>query len=369
MYSPGVHPVSNTMNTQSNQNKGPAQRGPNKKQASKKNQKPRVQKKASPYSANKRVLAPVAKSQVATMSRQIVDRQPNGDCIIRHREFIQDLTGSVAFAVTTVPINPGLPGFFPWLSTIARSYESYRFEKLEFLYETEASTTSTGSVILAIDYDSEDAVPTTKTQVMSYRGAVRSAPWSESRHVSIREDLNKRTSYFVRSGALLSNQSLNLYDTGALYACKKGQADTSVIGELYVDYIIKLMTPQIGLVGVGEAIYGSFTGSVNSAPFATVTGNFPATVVSSGTTTSVNTWTFTQPWEGYINLSLTGTGLTGSAPSGTATSAEISEVINAGATASVGVYSVVAGASNTFLLTISNTTISASSALMGQADT
>jgi len=127
------------------------------------------------------------------------------------------------------------------------------------------------------------------------------------------------------------------------------------------------MTPQMDSPGVGSALYGAFGGTSNILPFGSSNGNLPVDVTSTGTTTSVTTWLFTQPWKGYVTLNLTGTGLTGTAPSGTGSEVEADELINAAATKSIGIYAVSCDAGQTFVLTISNTTITSSVAYFGQA--
>ncbi len=312
------------------------------------------------------VSAPTAKGKVQKNKRPLTVPAENGDIVISHREFISDVAGSVAFAATKYSVNPGLPGTFPWLSTVARSYESYRFEKLEFAYETQAPSTTPGTAILSVDYDASDATPTTKTQAMAYRSSVRSPSWSDCEHMSLKEDLSKRSSYFVRSGSLAANSDVNLYDVGSLFVCTQAQSGSSVIGELYVDYKIRLMTPQIGNVGIGEAIYGIFSGTSNAAPFSSSSGNLPATVGFVGTTpTSNSTWTFTQPWEGFVTVNLTGTGLSNVSASG---GTEIFDLVDAGGTRETALYSLSIQAGGNFLLSVPNTTISAAAVYFAQAD-
>lgn len=317
----------------------------------------------------KAVSAPVAKGTVR-MSRlpKFLSRGNSGDIRVSHREYISDINGSVAFAVNSLAVNPGLAAVFPWLSGVARRFESYRFSKLVYHFEPVAATTATGSVMGAIDYDASDAAPESKTQVMAYRHSVRSPPWSDFSMVSLQEDIQKRKSYYVRSGALSANQDIKLYDVGNFFLCTQGQAGATAVGELYVEYVVDLMTPQLGPPSAGDAIYGAFTGTSNSAPFSTSSGNLPATVGSTGTTTSVNTWTFTGAWQGYVTVNLVGTGLASIVPSGTATSAELNEVFNGTSTQDMALYTLTAQAGQTFILTISNTTITSSGSYFGQAD-
>lgn len=173
----------------------------------------------------------------------------NGDCRIRHREYITDIetTGAPSpFAVASLPINPGLAASFPWLSRIAANYESYKFESLSFSYETEAPTSLGGSLMLAVDYDATDPAPINKQQAMAYRSSVRSAPWNRCKFNAAAEDLGKFKTNYVRTGPNPQDTDIKLYDIGNLFIITQGiSVDPSVIGELYVEYTVRLMTPSI----------------------------------------------------------------------------------------------------------------------------
>lgn len=318
--------------------------------------------------AQKAVSVPVAKGKVVTGSKARMTTAPNGDIRIAHREFVRDISGSVAFTALVLAVNPGLNGSFPWLSTIAKSFESYRFSKLKFCFETEAPTSSTGTVLMAIDYDANDATPTTKIQAMAYRSSVRSPPWSDSCHDSLREDLSKRKTYYVRQGSLTANRDIDLYDTGNLFICTQGQADTSIVGELYVEYDCHLMTPQLGSVQSGESVWGNFRGTSNSNPFSpTLTGNLPATLVSSGTTSSVTTWTFSQPWSGVLALAINGTGITSITSAGSTATMNVQNIsIDGAAALSTSYWFVTAVTGQTVVVNCANTTITTGQASFGQ---
>jgi hypothetical protein len=293
----------------------------------------------------------------------------NGDCVISHREYIADVvsTGATTFSVVSYACNPGVSGTFPWLSSVASNFESYRFERLNFEYETDISTATAGTAIMGLDYDAADPAPTTKTQVLSYRGAVRSPVWQPCCMVSLQEDLNKLKSFYIRRGTLSANLDIKTYDTGNLFMCTVSAAAT--IGELYVDYTVRLMTPHLGPVGIGNALYSTFSGVSNASPFgaaATGTSNAPVTYVSTGTTTSVTTWTFTAAYNGLFTLNVAGTGLTGVTFSGMATLSGQIGLINAAATQLTVYEPFVALPGQTVILTLNDTTISAGTALLTQ---
>jgi hypothetical protein len=228
---------------------------------------------------------------------------------IRQREYVADLSGSVAFSTQQFSINPGLSSTFPWLSSIASRYESYLFRSLRFEYETSVSTATAGTVILAVDYDSADAAPTSKQQIMAYRGAVRSAPWAPCENGSDGSDLSKfGVQRYIRSGSVASTD-IKTYDVGNLFCGFQGMAGVSSVGELYVSYDVELMTPELNQV----QFFGTITsgGAVsNAAVFGTaavITGNGDVSAASG------NTLTFSRVGSYVVAQSLVGSVFTDTA--------------------------------------------------------
>lgn len=283
---------------QAQQNRNPQQR---KQQTPKKKKTNRAKAKREPI-----VRAPVAQSRIKTTPAPRVERSKNnGDVVIRHREFIGDIPGSVAFAVNTYPVNPGLSSTFPWLSQQASQYESYRFLRLNFEFQTMSSTATPGTVMAAVDYDPADSAPVSKTQLAAYRKFVRSAPWQDFGNHSLKEDLSKRKSYFIRRGTLTANQDVQLYDTGNLFLATQGQADNSAVGELYVDYEVQLMTPQLGDIATGSSLSSQFTwASAVSPGVISIGSNAPLIPSNGGTTFDI---TATAPYNGLVNVRLVST--------------------------------------------------------------
>lgn len=194
------------------------------------------------------VSAPVAQARQRRMNAPQIEGLRNGDCIVTHREYIQDITAGSgspsAFSVNSFSVNPAQSATFPWLASIASRFESYVFEKLEFCYETEAPSSLGGSMVISLDYDASDSAPASKQQALAYRNATRSAPWTECRNVSAREDLAKQKTFFCRPGAVPANSDIKLYDVANAFVCTQNVTTASAVcGELYVDYRVRLMTP------------------------------------------------------------------------------------------------------------------------------
>lgn len=181
---------------------------------------------------------------------------------VRHREFIWDITASNPFEYDEFDVNPGIAATFPWLAAIASRFESYRFHSLKFVYESAVSTAASGAVMMAVDYDASDAGPANKTTLMSYKDAARSAPWDHCEFVASSEDLHKLKTHYVRSG-VVPGTDIKTYDVGKLYVATQGQDATwnNLVGELYVEYDVELLTPQLNnfapsldLLNAGEGV-------------------------------------------------------------------------------------------------------------------
>lgn len=162
---------------------------------------------------------------------------------VKHSEYLFDLPGSVEFAQTSLRVNPGDPTSFPWLSRIAQNYEKYVFKKLCFYLKTVTSTVTTGSVIMAFDYDASDAAPISKAAMLQYSGAVRSAPWANCKVVEDRKSV-QGVSHYVSAAAGANDAEKRQQDEGVLYVATQGQASDALVSELWVEYEVELLTPQ-----------------------------------------------------------------------------------------------------------------------------
>lgn len=316
--------------------------------------------------------APVANSTARKVGVPRFGYLPSGEVVITHREFVQDLFGSVAFFAGSSAINPGRNDLFPWLSSIANNYESYRFERLAIHYETACATSTVGTVAIAVDFDPSDPAPVTKQQVLSWQGAVRCAPWE--RDIVYRADpmnLNKRKTYFVRALAVPAGADRSLYDTGNLIVTTSGMANSNGIGELWVDYTVRLMTPQLGDVMSGLGRGGRWDGSDNTIPFLTAAANnsitsAELTKTSTGATPSITTLLFLRPWSGIVSIGCNGTGLLTATSTGTTTRALIDSTLNPDGTTFSAIWAVQAEQGETAVFTINNTTITNGTLVMQQ---
>jgi hypothetical protein len=177
----------------------------------------------------------------------------NNSVVIRHKEFISTITGSTAFAVDQVQINPGLPGAFPWLSTIASSFQQYKFKGLVYHYiPTSGSAVSStnpalGAVMMQTSYRSNDTEPASKAELLNEYYASESVPSETFCHpIECSPVENPFSIHYVRTTDLPVTDSPLMYDLGVLFTATQGMpAAGNVVGDLWASYEVELYKPIV----------------------------------------------------------------------------------------------------------------------------
>lgn len=242
-------------------------------------------------SGNGMIQRPIAISKVNKWSAPRV-QAGNNTIVISHREFLNDVvSGGGTFSCNSVSINPGLASVFPWLSHIAQNYESYRFRKLIIEYVPIAPTTQEGTMMLAMDFDAADATPLTKAGIMSMQGAQSGPMWGPLKMDCLKANLMKMAeSRYVRGGSLSANLDIKTYDVAKLnIATASAGVFVGACGELYLDYVVELITPQYNMADEAaddSAKIVPTVGVTKATPLGTtrtVTGNLPIEVIDANT--------------------------------------------------------------------------------------
>lgn len=307
--------------------------------------------------------APVAVSSVTKWRAPKMEYARDGSsCVVSHRERIGTVNGTTAFTATQYQINPGLVGTFPWLSAIANRFESYDFEALRFIFKTKTATTALGDVVMAVDFDASDSAPTSSIQVESYQSFIDGAPWQNLVMECRRADMAKMKQRFCRDAAVATGSDVKLYDVGNFFVCTENQASSALVGYLYVEYRVRLFTPQ--LRSSDFYISGGYIDGLTSCTAANPMGT-SASVDADARGISINATTgeitIANPGEYSFAISMTGTvisalGLTATANC-TVTS-RFGTCINAASTLALRVYKVLVTAFNaTMSVTATATTV------------
>ncbi len=221
---------------------------------------------------------------------------------IQHRELIASISGSTAFTVqNTFPLNPGLYGTFPWLSTQAAGWEQYKFHRLKFCYYSRCATSVPGSMMLVPDYDAADSAPVTEQIASSYRDVVEEVPWTPEFTCALdpKAMIEPGDRKYVRTTALAANLDVKTYDSGVLFACT---VDGTAVnwGKLWVEYDVEFFVPQLPPQGASQLIYsnGGTIGTTN------IFGNAPITTGPTLVTVAADVVTFPVPGYYFVSCSI-----------------------------------------------------------------
>lgn len=218
-------------------------------------------------------------------------RQTNVVC---HREYLGDITGTAAFNNTTYPLNPGISTTFPWLSSVATSYQEYKFHGLVFEFRSLITDFVTGGapgvLVMSTNYNADAPSYTTKQEMENAEFAVATKPTMNLMHgVECADTQTILPQRYVRVGDVPSGQDLRLYDSGN-FQLATASNPVQNLGELWVSYCVEffkpIQAPVTGVPGIGAQVTRS--GTTNANPFGTVAqlsvGGLDVTVVGTGVT-------------------------------------------------------------------------------------
>jgi hypothetical protein len=229
----------------------------------------------------------------------------NGGFIVRHREYIADITASEAFVINGYDINVGLISTFPWLSQIADSFEQYAIRGLIFEFKTMSSdvvlstnaTTALGTVIMATQYNSLNPAFQDKRTMENYEFANSCKPSLSMMHpVECAKSQTPIDYLYIRTGAIVAGSDQRLYDLGQFFIATAGmQANTGVIGELWCTFEVELYKPKL-VSSIGSELltdHWQLKSVTNAAPLGTTSALTAYSTI--GTTLSTNGLTINFP--------------------------------------------------------------------------
>lgn len=200
------------------------------------------------------------------------------------KEFLGDIYSTTsAFAMFTLPINPGMNETFPWLSFVANNYTNYRILGMCFYFKTESSdysaTMNLGYVAMSTQYNVNELDFVDKRTMLNYEFSSSGKPSDNQIHCIECKPSDLITPVkTVRSGTVEGNQDLRLYDWGKLTVAAGGNpVNVAQIGELWVTYDIEFFLPKsvdAGGQNIGYSRGGTSTGVVFGTPLGTAAHGF-----------------------------------------------------------------------------------------------
>jgi hypothetical protein len=149
----------------------------NKKKSKAAQQQMVVRRKQTPYVSQ--ISAPVAYGATQGSKRMYpVGQIDSSRCIVKNFELATAFgTSNGAFKVDGLFVNPGIAANFPWLYTIARNYQKFRFHALRYFYSSSVSTATPGKAFINMSYDANDVAPATLAEAMASKSSCTGPAW------------------------------------------------------------------------------------------------------------------------------------------------------------------------------------------------
>jgi len=150
-----------------------------------------------------------------------------------------------AAATTTLPqctfFSASNPIVFPdRLQTMASTFDKYVYKSVRLKFQPQVPSSTAGLVALCIDRDYMDPPQVSNwAQVLSYEAAVSGSVWMDHT-ISLKRETTERRTYFTNFTA-----DLNFRDSEQFkfYVYTLGCPASTILGQLYLDYEIELISP------------------------------------------------------------------------------------------------------------------------------
>lgn len=146
------------------------------------------------------------------------------------------------YSVDSFAINPGNSTTFPWLASFARLFDRYKFHELKFKFVNYASTTTSGNVTMAIDFDTLDTAPTDSVGMSNMAKFVSFSPWKvETLTVPVNRRGTQQYLFTYDSNAESNvNVDLKTYNLGNFLVSTEGLPSNQVVGYIVAEYDVEL---------------------------------------------------------------------------------------------------------------------------------
>lgn len=251
-------------------------------------------------------------------------------------EYLQDVFGPANSNFTNLSwsLNPGLIENFPLLAQNAMNYEEYEFVQLLFHFRstvdasaTNNTTGSTGTIVMAVNYNPSSAPFTNKETMMQYHGAV-AGRLTDDHTCGVECDPSKNAGTaqkLVRSLPVVYNQDVKSFDLGTFQLAIVNAPSAwynQQVGELWCTYKVKLTKPKLyaalaSNVQEWRAVSNgseSTTALMGTSPLYMQQNAFPVSLVQTSGGANLCTLTFTLPdsFTGLLEfqINMEGTGFT-----------------------------------------------------------
>jgi len=223
----------------------------------------------------------------SVLSSRIPSFSSGGEHVeVSFEEFVGPVIASRNFQVTPYAVNPGITTTFPWLSSMAHSFQQYEligcmFQYRSLMSEATSATGAMGDVAFASDYNANDAAPLNLVAALnsdyscSYKGSEHGLHPVECAPRMTAEEIK-----YVRSGGVDgASADLRWSDQCTTYVCTQGFPQEAVgleIGQLWVSYRVRFLKPTMTVLGMGRSARLACAASAGTLSMAFPTNTLPA---------------------------------------------------------------------------------------------
>lgn len=206
--------------------------------------------------------------------------------VFEHKElWVEDFETTAAFTLGTINrINPGLASLFQLLARIARNFEEYEFDYLRLRFgsrranEKVGGSPAEGTIIVAVIHNSETRLtefPNNKADMESIWGAKSFNPCYDFIFPIDVKHKNVLSRRYVRTNSAIPAKDNRLDDVGVLLIATVGSASTIEVGDLFLEYRIRLYKPYESPVLRSEFPEDPFNGKWEIWDLDTIDENTP----------------------------------------------------------------------------------------------
>lgn len=170
---------------------------------------------------------------------------------IRAREYLNDVNGSIDFRNRSLVVNPGNATTFPWLSTVASQFQTYKIHGLIFEFVSTSSNalsstnTALGKVVMATSYNVSDLpFPDVKSALVSLFSNMGKPADNLVHALECKRLASPLDVLYVRSSST-TVEDPKFYDFANFQLITEGMQAVADIGGLWISYDITLSKPTL----------------------------------------------------------------------------------------------------------------------------
>lgn len=208
------------------------------------------------------------------MSNQVPMFISNGEygVTISHREYLFDVHASDVFSHTTLALNPGIRGTFPWLSQLAANFSEYDLKGCVIEYIPTSgmigANPALGSVIITSNPNLTEPPYDNKMEMESSQYCVTTVPYKAMIHpIECDPSFQLNRNKLIRSTTV--SDDIHFYDWCNIQIATQGQptGSTYTLGEIWISYNVELKRPK-ATFETSASCYWSTNQAIEDAIFA-----------------------------------------------------------------------------------------------------